>query len=346
MKQPYLVLLLVLAIASQTALAQQVEYTQRSLITKRTATWCPNCGSWGWTFFHDLISDNHDKALFFAAHYSGALETGVAADLTNNFGGSYQPEFFFDHIKQPVTPFSMAQYRDYFKHLTDSAYVATPTANSTFTANYYDGAIHVDATIEFFKEAEGDFFFGVYLVEDHVMAYQQGQGNNADHRYVLQASFTPDSFGELLTSGTITAGSTFQKKYALSIGDPTGYDYHVYGIIWKKAGSKYELVNVWGTDDVEIGSPSTELKQLALFRPLPNVGKGHGFVELSLEAPLAEATIDVLDSQGRPLQVLHRGALSAGEHRLAFDLGQLPAGTYLIRLRSSQGQRIQRLIIQ
>jgi hypothetical protein len=51
----------------------EVPATQKSLITKRTADWCPLCGGWGWPFFRQLILDNSNKAVLIAAHYSGAL---------------------------------------------------------------------------------------------------------------------------------------------------------------------------------------------------------------------------------------------------------------------------------
>jgi len=39
--------------------AQPVQEKQMSIVVKKTATWCSNCGSWGWQWFKDVIDDSH-----------------------------------------------------------------------------------------------------------------------------------------------------------------------------------------------------------------------------------------------------------------------------------------------
>ncbi|MAT55640.1 MAG: hypothetical protein CMN32_14280 [Saprospirales bacterium] len=346
MKRSTFSLMLACLFVVQGLIAQQIEQVQRSLITKRTATWCPNCGSWGWTFFHDLIQENEQSCVFMAAHYSGALETGVAADLTNNFGGSYQPEFFFDEVKYPVTPFTLDTYRPVFKALADSAYTAAPLANCGFTPVYENGAIQVNAKIRFFQPADGEFYFGVYLVEDHVMAYQSGQGSDADHRYVLQAPFTNESFGELLASGSVAANEEFTKSYSLSIGDPSGYDYHIVGVIWKKEGSKYHLVNTWSTDTFGDPTATREIPGLTTFSLTPNLTSGNTLLKLRLESSLEDATVEIMNLQGVVVEKVFDGFLSSGVHHFNLNLDQLPKGQYLVKLAGNKGIKVQRLVVQ
>ncbi len=50
----------------------------------------------------------------------------------------------------------------------------------------------------------------------------------------------------------------------------------------------------------------------------------------------AEVRAEVLDMLGRSLHLLHDGVLSAGEHLLNFDAGQLPSGSYYIRVQSDR----------
>ena len=56
-------LLTIFCIASISLFSQEVMEVQQTLLTKRTATWCPYCGTWGWGFFEDLIEDNEEKAV-------------------------------------------------------------------------------------------------------------------------------------------------------------------------------------------------------------------------------------------------------------------------------------------
>ncbi len=41
--------------------AQEISNDQWTIMTKTSATWCTNCGAWGWDMFKDLIDDNQDK---------------------------------------------------------------------------------------------------------------------------------------------------------------------------------------------------------------------------------------------------------------------------------------------
>ena len=73
MEQRIFTLLLFFALSFSNIHAQDVPEVQRTLLTKVTATWCPSCGSWGWSFFEDIIEDNTGKATFMGAHHSGNL---------------------------------------------------------------------------------------------------------------------------------------------------------------------------------------------------------------------------------------------------------------------------------
>ena len=68
--------------------------SQKTLITKKTADWCPFCGQWGWGLFKGMLTDNEEDALVIATHYSGDLKNDDAEAISDNFGGFYQPIFF------------------------------------------------------------------------------------------------------------------------------------------------------------------------------------------------------------------------------------------------------------
>ncbi len=60
----------------------------------------------------------------------------------------------------------------------------------------------------------------------------------------------------------------------------------------------------------------------------------------------ADYRIELLDAQGRHLRQLWAGPQESGEHQLAFERGQLPAGYYIIRLSGPNGQQGQALIMR
>ena len=50
----------------------------------------------------------------------------------------------------------------------------------------------------------------------------------------------------------------------------------------------------------------------------------------------AEVRAEALDLLGRSVDVIHHGVLPAGEHTLTFDAGDLPSGTYYIRVQTDR----------
>lgn len=94
MKNLFLVVLLAV---SQLVMGQEVNKQNWTLIHERTATWCPNCGTWGWTLKDRFIDEfKSENVLFIASHHSGDLVNSTATEFGNNFIGSGQPIFYVD----------------------------------------------------------------------------------------------------------------------------------------------------------------------------------------------------------------------------------------------------------
>jgi hypothetical protein len=314
-------------------IAQQVEQRQRSLITKRTATWCPHCGNWGWTLYNGLIEDNKDKAVLIAAHFDDNLTIPASAEITQNFGGFYQPVFYWNEVNQNASSGNIANTRTSIKNLVDAAYEASPIANAGFAPIYQDGAIQVKSKVKFFKAAEGEFYLGIYLLEDKVQANQAGQTGIASHRFVMRECFTQSTWGTLIKNGSINAGTEFNLDFALPIGDPDGYNYEVAGIIWKKEGSKYKVVNVWSTSQIGELTGVEEPQSLVTFEIKPSITSSEANIQLQLSDNQADASIDLFDINGRRLKNIHRGSLSAGQHSFVLNREQAEGnGVYIVRL--------------
>ncbi len=325
-------LILVISLFIFKSFAQQVENQQRSLITKRAATWCPPCGSWGWSLNDGFIEDNGNRAVYINAHYSGLLETTTSDEITSNWGSFSQPRFFLGHVDQNANSSNNTAIRNTVKTAVDAAFLQAPLANSGFNAVYEDGSIKLDATVKFFAAAEGEFYFGAYLLEDNVVAYQASIGNNAIHHNVLRYSFTESSWGDLVKNGSVAAGEEFSLSYALPIGDPAGYDYEIVGIVWEKVGNKYEVVNVWSTGDIETPSGTTEEKGLFSLSVSPNVVSNLAVIQLQLTESQEDVSLDIYDLEGRLVSNLHRGTLAQGRHLFEFQRELTGSnGVYLVR---------------
>ncbi|MEO1714235.1 MAG: hypothetical protein AAFU60_12955 [Bacteroidota bacterium] len=75
MKQTSLLFALLLVLGGSLQ-AQEVMEVTTPVITKKTATWCINCGTWGWDLFEGLVSANQNSAVFLVI-------TGVVTSMTS-----------------------------------------------------------------------------------------------------------------------------------------------------------------------------------------------------------------------------------------------------------------------
>ena len=323
------------------AFAQEVAQIQQSLITKRTATWCPYCGSWGWDFFEDLQANTSDKAVLIAAHFGGsALENTASIDIVNNFGSSSQPKFFVNNELQVVTSGNLPSALAVVEAKVDDNYLAAPLANVGLETVWDGNNLEVKTKTRFFQPANATYHLGLYLVEDKVLAAQASQSGQVDHMRVLRAAVTPNTFGDQIASGPIDAGTEYTGTYPVSL---SGYDLDnldIVGVVWKKEADKYLVVNVWSIDAKPVVSSAEETGEHAGVQAsvYPNLVQDQGaLIELSLETP-AEISVLLMDGLGRQMALLFEGPLQGGTHQIPLENRILQApGLYSLIVRTPEG---------
>ena len=139
MKQFLLVLALVFSITTLTQ-AQEiiVPETNQPMITKRTASWCTNCGTWGWSLFENLLSDNQGDALLVTAHHSGNYQNDVAKEITSNFGAAGQPIFYFNSENQFANSGNSSTIRSNIQAAVEGFNAAMPIVQAGIDAEVSD----------------------------------------------------------------------------------------------------------------------------------------------------------------------------------------------------------------
>ncbi len=337
-------LLLVLSVfLAQTELAaQEVSQVQKSVITKRTATWCPYCGTWGWELFEGLIEDNSEKAVLLAAHFGGSqLETTTSAEYLANLGGAGQPRFFLNNELQAASASTISDTRASIKQQVDANYLLQPLANSGSYSSFDGNTLNIQTRTVFFQEAEGEFYLGVYLIEDGVLNSQAGQSGEVMHHYVMRDAATSTTFGDLLASGTIAAGTEYTSTYSVDVSGYVPENLDVVTIIWKKEGATYLFVNAWSEDAGQ--TPPTSVQEVEPATPdiqLQKSATGQAYhIQLKSEQAFAKTRLRLINSSGQELQRLHQGPLPAGSHTFSLNRKALPAGIYYLNLQTEQGQK-------
>ena len=351
MKTP--LLLSLLFIFTGTLLGQEAAITvpqnQKSLITKRTATWCPNCADESaWDLKNRLIVDLADQALVISGHHSTAsrLHSPAAKDLIDNFQRTFsQPVFYFntEYVGNGGT-----QTEATVKQRVSNAASQNPTAQTGLRI-FYDEAqnlLEVQTRSTFFDDASGQYFLGLYLVEKSVIETQSALSSQADHKNVLREAISDGSFGEEIASGTIGAGANFDavKQYQFSevfLSD----NFMVAAILWKKdENGTYEFVNLNTSDEflTQVVSKTYGIAAVQQYQIQPTLTQNYSRAVIGLEQSLPNATLRIYNWQGQLLQQVFQGDLSAGVHQ--FELQVEQAGTYLVTLQSGIQRSTQRLV--
>ncbi|MEE9437625.1 MAG: hypothetical protein V3V14_01415, partial [Saprospiraceae bacterium] len=232
--------------------AQELSDKQWSLVSKKTADWCPPCGGYAWDFYHDLIDDQQNEpTLLWALNYSGGLMTPTAKAMSDNFPQNSQPRFFLNNDDMNVLAGNTVEKLAEFKQVLESLSLFPPFASVGSIATFDGVKIDVTSKAKFIVDLEGgDYWLASYLVQDELISSQAGQGNNAKHVNVLLHTFTEGAyFGENISSGSVDANAEFVVESGLDFtGQSTILDYSngfkVATILWSVVDGKYTPFNI------------------------------------------------------------------------------------------------------
>ena len=330
----------------------EVQEVQKSIFTKVTATWCPNCGTWGWSFFKGLEDENNPNAILLKAHYSGDLQTSVAQALSSNFNATGQPNFFLNNDRISVSSGNIAAKLEELKNSIDENATQAPIANTAlFAAIGANNDLQISTNSRFFQDAEGEYHLGVYVTEDAIVNNQSGQGSNAVHSRILQTAVTEDAFGVLLTSGNTTSGTEFSNNFTIAL-DPNWEkdNLRLVGIIWEKVGDDFQFVNaeeILGTG-INLVSNENILLEKTDFNIQPNISDEAVLVNITVKENIEQAQINLYDLQGRLVHTLWNDDLTLGTQQFAINKNNLGlnAGMYLVQMQSVLGTITKKVIFQ
>lgn len=330
--------------------AQEVPEVQKSLLTKITATWCPNCGTWGWAFFKNLMEDNSQKAIFVSAHHSGELVSPPGAAFSENFMAPYQPYFYVGNLETGTNNSNFSTKRQEVKNLVDSIFLQSPIVNVGFEASFSDDLLTVNTHTRFFQDATGDYYLGVYILENGVVNYQASIDSMAVHPYVLRAAFTPEAFGDSLASGTITAGTEYTSSVSIQLNANWIADsISVAGIIWNKIEDTYHFINVNTTKDftfipTAINIIAEEALAINLF---PTIAASVAQLDLNLKVQSQDVNIQLFNINGQVIRQIFQGTLAKGINTLNIPTETLDSGLYFVHIQTADGAVVtKKLIVQ
>lgn len=325
--------------------AQEITNDQWSMVTKRSASWCPPCGSWGWNLQKGIIDDVADlNTIVLTAHHSGDLQNTTAQALTNAFGGGGQPIFYLNTDDINATSSNSAtKQQEVFDQIqllnSFDAFIGMGVE-----AEYNSYKLKVSTALRPTLDLDNELYVGVYLVQDHIISFQQSQGNDADHRFVLrdQLNFDGNIYGELVSEGVFAADEV---KTVVTEIDFTQEDLDTYGVddlanlsvvvvVWNKNSNGTFFFNGRQVNVVEKTSNTADLDEANAVNAFYN--KTSGAIVLSFEeAPLNNQIVQVFSLQG---QLVTEGTHQSGQVKTNIEFDQKESGMYIIRLTDTVSQ--------
>ena len=347
-----IVFIFLLGFSSISMQAQQVPVPnqQTPLIIKITASWCPYCGTWGWSFFDDIYNDNVSDAVFMAVHHSGDHTNPVSSALTSNFNVFGQPRFLLDGVDENVNSVNVAEKRTQFADLVDEKNSASPSIQTGIDAGYAQDQITVSYSVKTFEDLNGDYYLGLYLVERTFVGYQASVGQDALHKTVLRAELTNSNFGNLLFSGSAVAGTVFDGyiEYPLDTYDPA--QLQIVSVIWRKVGSDFLVIN--SNLDDELEQQTTGLKyavntQEGDFMIYPSVTRDQLNLQINASSFPGITTLDFTDLSGQ--RIYSRVLNAEGVGNQVFTIQppvKMNPGIYLVHVSNGNRQITKKVIFE
>jgi len=218
-----------------------------AVISKVTATWCPNCGTWGWSLAEELKSTyatNDPEGLFLGVHFSGNLQNPTAIWFTNNLNATGQPQFFVNNERTNVNSSNAAtRVEDMKTQVSQYFNDNSSNAKMSFATNRvidWDGNFNLEIDIEAMEESMNEHYLAVYVYENNVPDSQSGITGQVMHPNVLREVVSANPYGDIyLTPGQ---GGRGAEKVSLTwesnpeyVNDNLGF----LAIMWEKVGDDY-----------------------------------------------------------------------------------------------------------
>lgn len=340
--------------------AQVPKKVAKSLVHKVSATWCPPCGTWGWDLFNEIIAATKDKALFispFPDNSSGwntnAFYSSTAVTFEKQLAVTGYPSFGANMINNTDPNSSAAGgvkttgvKNDIIKAV-DAFALTTPVASSANAMKISGKDISVEARVEFWSAASGEYYLAAYMIEDKALNAQNGQTTatgTTEHHDVLRGSMSTSAWGEMIGKGSIAAGTKYSKTFTFTVTD-TKWDlkkFKIYTVLWKNTGSGYEFVNVSENETATAIPAISGVDDLQLY-PNPALGVDASMV-LQAQRDM-RFNLVITDINGRALYTQQLTAVT-GRNEFSLPVAQLPSGIYQVHLNADGNSVTRQLTVR
>ncbi len=328
----------------QLGIGQIITDKQFLLISKITADWCPKCGDYGWSMFKDLEKTYAGKdVLVLAVHKNSSdIKTKTSEALAESFGGFGQPLYFINDAEKEGINFD--NWKTKLDEIKDDISILSLSNTAFLGANTIvqqtaNGKYKILVKARSFENINvGDYYVGVYLINDNLIARQASQSAEAKHTGVIRENLLGEdnAFGIKLLSSPLKKGdeAVFEKDdVEINLNNQNAKDFRIVTILWNKRSDKYVFNNAAVATLSELISSNERIDHNS---------------SLSISYDIHKKVIEVHDTKNpitdyKYLNIYNQNGQAVGanvfdiqDNRLKISLTDHASGIYYIRLACTE----------
>lgn len=336
MKQ--IITLLLLAFGFSISLQAQ----NKVVMSKMTATWCINCGTWGWGFMEGVKDEfqQRDDALVLGVHFSGNLQNDVSVWWKDNLNIVGQPQFYLNNEKVSVGSSSWNNKLSEIPGDIDNIQANASVDDLSFVNAFINADDKIETNLLIGPASgpsDNDQYFNVYIYENNVEEVQSGHSGTVLHPNVLRASMLNDFEGTLLgAAGSMPnpTPSNFNASYPLDDSwDPENLG--LLAIWWEKIDDTYVIKQSTAIDNIGLLSSSETTFDKNLFSAINTETS----INISTESD-EDFNYALSNVQG---QTIAQGTLN---REASISTTEMTSGMYLLNISKGNKYFTQKLFVK
>ena len=244
-------------------LTANVMYGQNktAVVSKVTATWCPNCGTWGWDYFEELkdIYESNSNVTLLGVHHSGDLRNNTSSWFADNLDFFYQPVFFLNNEDLDVSRNNWENKVDELADKLDIWQGGGESVNLSFQSAYVlNDEIMCSLNIDASNKSDGEYYVAIYVFENDVQNFQSSRGMSS-HPNVLRDVMNDDVQGDLFTGQDANGNPVSQLDYSMPLNMAWDKDkVGLLAVVWEEDGGQYALQNASSIHNIGLLSSDFE----------------------------------------------------------------------------------------
>ncbi len=253
--------------------------------------------------------DNGDCRIQNAFYLNGILHYVMHSDIGDGWNGIHYNRLNVVNLQNQTSTFGLQGSYDY-------SYPAV--------ASFATSATDRSVMIAFLRTSAETYPQARVVNCDHSMEWSSSTLIKSGETYVNFLSGDTERWGDYTGIARRHSSATPRVWVAGSYGaDIPGQDaYNTF---------KTQVAEIYGNPTVSVDAPMDE----GSFQVFPN--PAYDLVRIAFTLDTRQpVTIEIVDAQGRIIRQLYHDTPSAGENRLSFNKGALPAGLYTVIIRTDQ----------